>query len=428
MTEYCSVLVGESWDSDTSPNVVVEYVFEDGDGDIASESVKTHTRSHLSSLSGFSQQLQLVKVRQQQNDCDDTIIDSEHCRVTLQCKPVYNVSIAGVAVASEARMLEVYDGKDGTYLQTVRGRKDKEDSEADDSRVHFMCHCHLDKPLGAITVKFLSLGQRVSFEVAHIKVELQQAPPSSPGQSCVPGAIDMDKLRQDVHDMGDNVSDRAKAFLTTLENFQKNKRGAADDMRHLLLDKNAPEGMGHSMTGITTLLSMFAASSSARTAAQPSPLQDSRSAEGSMMNHMLTQMMSSLTVGGGGGGGVKEEEARGGGGGEMGGEAGMFRFLQSVCGQVSQQRAEEGEARGIASPDILQNTDNRSGGGVSASSSVEMESRVTAQVEAMVESRLSEVEQHIKQEVDERMDELETRMTGKLDAILALLQSQKPPS
>lgn len=66
--------------------------------------------------------------------------------------------------------------------------------------------------------------------------------------------------------------------------------------------------------------------------------------------------------------------------------------------------------------------------GSAVAASAELESRVTAQVEAIVESRLNAVEEHIKEQVDQRMEEMETRMSGKLDAIFALLQNSQKPS
>ena len=84
---------------------------------------------------------------------DNTSEDSQHCVLLLHCKHVYSMAIAGLAVASEARTVEVYDARDGSYLQTVRGLKDREDSEADDSIVHFMCRCTLDEPLPALGIK-----------------------------------------------------------------------------------------------------------------------------------------------------------------------------------------------------------------------------------------------------------------------------------
>ncbi|XP_076470577.1 ATPase PAAT-like [Babylonia areolata] len=412
MDEYCTVQVLDSWEPDIKPNDIVECVFEDANSEIVpNESIKPHSkRDHLTSQNSLSQRLQVTHRGHEDPD------DIPPCQITLQCKPLRCINIAGLWVASEARNVEMYDTKDGSYLQTVRGVKDREDSEADNSRVHFLCRCQLDRPVEGVTVKFMSLGKRVSFEIAHIKVVLEAC--SSPKQTGGSGAlsspsIDMDRLRQDVDDMGETVSDRAKAFLTTLENFQKNKHGAVDDMRQLLMDRNAPEGMGQSMGGITTLLSMFA-SSAAAGRSPTSQSSDTFPTEGAMMNHMLTQMMSSLSMWPGGG------EARGKG------ERDMFQFLQSVCSQVSQQRAGDSSAQ-TEHPGASQAIEQGKGrdSNTAAESSGKLESRVTAQVEAAMESRLSEVEEHIKQQVDRRMEELETRMTDKLDAIFALLQAQK---
>ena len=51
---------------------------------------------------------------------------------------------------------------------------------------------------------------------------LETSSKPSVGSAAVSGqSIDMERLRRDVDSMGDTVSDRAKAFLTTLEQFQK---------------------------------------------------------------------------------------------------------------------------------------------------------------------------------------------------------------
>ena len=74
----------------------------------------------------------------------------------------------------------------------------------------------------SVLLQFLSLGQRRSFEIAHIRVVLETSSKPSVGSAAVSGqSIDMERLRRDVDSMGDTVSDRAKAFLTTLEQFQK---------------------------------------------------------------------------------------------------------------------------------------------------------------------------------------------------------------
>lgn len=67
--------------------------------------------------------------------------------------------------------------------------------------------------------QFLSLGLRETFEVARIKVVLQPCTTTSAPQ--IGRTVNMDKLKRDVENMGDSVSDEAKAFLTTLEKFQK---------------------------------------------------------------------------------------------------------------------------------------------------------------------------------------------------------------
>nr|KAG5692282.1 hypothetical protein BaRGS_007190 [Batillaria attramentaria] len=131
--------------------------------------------------------------------------------------------IKGFAIASEARTLEVYDGRNDSYLQTVRGMRDVEDSEADDSKIHFMCRCTLEEPLKSIKIK--------SFEIAHIRLLMEPSTAcGDPGnyQGAIGQGIDMEKLRRDVDSMGDTVSDRARAFLTTMENFQK--RAAVDSL------------------------------------------------------------------------------------------------------------------------------------------------------------------------------------------------------
>ena len=99
-------------------------------------------------------------------------------------------------------------------------------------------HLTVDEPLHAVSTKireychtmssldsafqFLSLGQRRSFEIAHLRVMLETSSKPSVGGTVMSGqTIDMERLRRDVDSMGDTVSDRAKAFLTTLEHFQK---------------------------------------------------------------------------------------------------------------------------------------------------------------------------------------------------------------
>ena len=169
-------------------------------------------------------------------------------------------------------------------LMSTEARWSIRDDQGDDSIIHFICHCMHDQPLHAINIRvgwwqrfqfmchwipdellhtinsiihfiwamhlivyeplhavstkireychtmssldsafqFLSLGQRKSFEIAHLRVMLETSSKPSVGSTAMSGqTIDMERLRRDVDSMGDTVSDRAKAFLTTLEHFQK---------------------------------------------------------------------------------------------------------------------------------------------------------------------------------------------------------------
>ncbi|KAK7111083.1 ATPase PAAT-like [Littorina saxatilis] len=375
MTDYCTVTCNY-WHTDHDPSTVIEYAFDD-----AEDTRRPHLKDHITLL---GHRTQVTKPRGEQSEED------HHCIITLQCKPVCKVEIVRLAVASEARTLELYDGSNGSYLSTVKGFKDSEDSDADGYIVQFMCFCVFDEPLNAVKIKFLSLGLRETFEVARIKVVLQPCTTTSAPQ--IGRTVNMDKLKRDVENMGDSVSDEAKAFLTTLEKFQKNKSGAVDDVRHMLTDKNLATADGRTMAGVTNLLAMYAN--------MQGGAPGSTHAEGSQMNNMLTQMMAMMAV--------NQDSAAAGGD-----KQDTYKFLQTVCGQVTAQREadqkEEEKAEQATVGDV--------------ESAADLESRVTKKVEKIVESRLSAVEQHIKEEVDGRMDEMETRMTNKLDAIFALLQN-----
>lgn len=414
MTEYCDLTF--SWEPDKDPHRVVEYKFGNGEAEDHHEHGRLHSRDHfflLGQIGGDRLQVTFYPseppTRRSRSSESDIITQ---CVLRVECKPVYNMVLKGFAVASEARTLEVYDGRDDSYLQTVRGARDKEDSEADDSKIHFMCRCTLEEPLKSINIKFLSLGPRQSFEIAHIRLMLKQCSSAESSQQRPTGQnIDMEKLRREVDEMGDTVSERARAFLTTLENFQKSKQGGVDDLRHLLLDKSASGSDGPPLAGITTLLAMF----SCNTMGSPSPLgahaspasmtsHGERQVEGSVMNQMLTQMMSSLALGEGRAQGRDREE--------------MFNFLKSMCSQVAQQRGEVDALDAPAGEKLEGEKELRE------EASVALETKL----DSLVESRLDAVEERLMSRVDAHLAELESRMSSKLDAVLALLQNAAPPA
>ncbi|KAK7477074.1 hypothetical protein BaRGS_00031660 [Batillaria attramentaria] len=365
MTEYCTATF--TWEPDKDPSKVIEYKFGSGESDDR-EHGRQHSRDHFFILGQVEgDRLQVTHYPSDAVDGHEGSENISHCWMNLECKPVYSMIIKGFAIASEARTLEVYDGRNDSYLQTVRGMRDVEDSEADDSKIHFMCRCTLEEPLKSIKIKFLSLGPRQSFEIAHIRLLVE--PSTACGdpsnyQAATGQGINMEKLRRDVDSMGDTVSDRARAFLTTMENFQKGRQGALDDMRHLLVDRNASGSDAPSM-------------------------------------------MSSMAVG--------EGAAQGGDRGQM------FQFLQSVCSQVAEQRAavdsldakkKEEEEASEKEEQIRQEA-----------GSAELESKLESKLDSLMESRLDAVEERLMSRVDAHLADLETRMSSKLDAVLALLQN-----
>lgn len=110
-------------------------------------------QTHHDILRGLgSHRLQMI--RNYFEDASGNSQEYEHCTLTLTCTPAYNVVLAGFAIASEARTLEIYD-KNGGYLRTIRGVRDLDDSEADGSRVHFLCHCNLEKHTNCISLKVI---------------------------------------------------------------------------------------------------------------------------------------------------------------------------------------------------------------------------------------------------------------------------------
>lgn len=72
----------------------------------------------------------------------------------------------------------------------------------------------------SVCCQFLSLGPRENFEIAHLRLGLQACSELKEDRTAGQG-IDMARLRRDIDSMGDSVSERAKAFMETLESFQK---------------------------------------------------------------------------------------------------------------------------------------------------------------------------------------------------------------
>ena len=67
--------------------------------------------------------------------------------------------------------------------------------------------------------QFLSLAKRKTFQVFRIIINISQD--FSKSISHLQGSIDIKRLKKDVDEMGENISKKAKDFLTTMEQFEK---------------------------------------------------------------------------------------------------------------------------------------------------------------------------------------------------------------
>ncbi|XP_062601464.1 uncharacterized protein LOC134263169 isoform X2 [Saccostrea cucullata] len=143
--DYCTVL--PSWDFDKDPATIVEYYFgqefssqtddndDDRSGQQPCQDINPRTFLQLTSVEG-----------------------EEVCTVTLTCKPQYHISICGLHVFSQARLMEIYDASEG-YLKTVRGQRVRmmgDDEGGEDSEVVYKCRTSLDTCYG-LTIKVILL-------------------------------------------------------------------------------------------------------------------------------------------------------------------------------------------------------------------------------------------------------------------------------
>ncbi|BFZ02309.1 hypothetical protein BsWGS_05348 [Bradybaena similaris] len=151
---------------------------------------------------------------------------NNRCVLRLRCPDYDFTLINGITVISESRTLEISNDTDG-YISTVRGKRINDDSE-NSNIILYLCKCHFEESYTDLHIKFLSLGERTSFNLHSVVVSIvQQTEHTSvqPGES-----LDINKLRKDVDAMGSAVSDRAKDLLATMEQFKQNKLKNFEEM------------------------------------------------------------------------------------------------------------------------------------------------------------------------------------------------------
>ncbi|XP_059166901.1 uncharacterized protein LOC131949144 [Physella acuta] len=227
-----------------------------------------------------------------QLSCNKEVVESSNCILTVQTLKSDSTRINGICIISESRTLEVSNDMDG-YLTTIRGKQlfnciDKEEGH----KKLYLCKCLFDESYTNLTVKFLSLGGSSFFTVTSLIICLDKQVENYVHVSH--GAFDMTKLKKDVDKMGYTISDKAKSFLATMEQFEQNKVKSFGG----LLTSNHPATTS-SKPVISDIMNSVLGQSAMRSLLGKSPQLDS---------------------------------------GSRGEESNIYSMLQAVCGNVSQMR------------------------------------------------------------------------------------------
>ncbi|OWF47750.1 hypothetical protein KP79_PYT17589 [Mizuhopecten yessoensis] len=251
--DYCTVL--PSWEFDKDPACVVSYLFDSIDG--------------LSEASAAD----YVPPNNFMNSCltlecasnDQLTGDSrEPCTLSITSKPQYRVSVLGVDIISQSRLLEVYDTCEG-YMMTSRGKRipclDAEGGENKSDM--FNCRVRLKETLFGFTVKFPSTSNMKEFNIYNIVVILNPET-GDEGNGEVAPTFNMGKVRSFVDT--ESMSPGAQQLMRSVEQFQQNKKSAVSGLQGMFSQsssRSAGSSSGPGMMGLMGLMSMFSNMSSA---------------------------------------------------------------------------------------------------------------------------------------------------------------------
>ncbi|XP_041370705.1 ATPase PAAT-like [Gigantopelta aegis] len=380
MADYCQVSFG--WKTERDFHHVIDYCVEQpGETDRNSE-------SNVNAL--------LLPGRL---DLFSESSDGEHssvCTLKLKCKPMYKVAIKGLDIVSEARTLEIYDDIDG-YLQSVKGVPIP---GCEEDQMFYITSFEIKDSTTGIEIKFLSLGERLSFQIRQIRITLVQQE-TRPDRS----KLDMVRLKNHIAGLGSQVSDRAKSLFETMEQYQKNQQGVLGGVQNLLSMTSMCSDKESTMSGLAGLLSTF----SHLKQQQKNPLVDLASNgtskeedecnEKSDPSKLADNMLSGMMSGADSGDTVNSDD--------------MYKFLQSVCGRVTKMR-EKTELENKEQDDLT-NTEVLQGGTISTTI-------VDPAVMTELVNQLKVAEERIVRRVERRMTQMEDRINRKLDRILQALQ------
>ncbi|KAK3095425.1 hypothetical protein FSP39_014505 [Pinctada imbricata] len=211
--DYCTVL--PSWDFEKDPAEIVTYFFgqecrhvagEEDDSDLSSSQCTVDFRKTLC-------------LKSTETDSGE----NEPLVISVTCKPQYRVSVCGIHVVSNTRIVELYDTSEG-YLCSVRGSVldtplDEEGGE--ETETVYRCRRRLEEAQFGLSIKFPKTGNLSLINIYQIVLILHpELEDDHPEPSCN-GMINMAKVKDYVTGMGDNISDNARMLMKNVEEYQK---------------------------------------------------------------------------------------------------------------------------------------------------------------------------------------------------------------
>ncbi|GFO13498.1 chromosome 10 open reading frame 88 [Plakobranchus ocellatus] len=359
-----------SWSPDGSPAHVTKFTYLDVT-DLNKENDEISIDFESDRLAGdvdFCPETQLWLTREGSDE------DSKYCILHLTCPKPDFAQINGVSVISESRTLEVSNELKG-YITTARGKKlsqrlSQVGVDGSNSSDLYSCSCFLEESCPSLSLKFLSIGNRSAFCVQSICINIIQHGLQSPP---VKGSLDITKLKKDIEDMGSLMSERAKDFMSTLEQYEKNK---IDKSSGLLAATLGNSSTGTSTNGLSSIMSSILGTGTMKSLAKSSI-------------------------------------------GSDGDQQDMYKILNSVCGSVANLRVASVKQENTQCETDVKTCDDTALKAKSENLAVSTENM--DKLKSELRSELSE----IKQEMLTEIHEVKLELNQKLDSILHLLQDLK---
>lgn len=412
--DYCTVL--PSWEFDKDPACVVSYAF-------GKENEKSQVED---SGEGVPEKYNPSNSLILQCQCDD-MGEREPCMISVTCKPQYRISVTGIHVVSESKTLEIYDTGE-IYLTTVKGRQLQVSTDREDQPPHslYRCKTNIKESLYGLSVKFLSFGEKSTLTIYSIllilKPELDGFSPEK--EEATGRQINIDKVKDFLHDMGDTIPDGARNLLQSMEDYQMNQKSAMSGLQGLMTS-GPPSGDKFGMMGLMSILSQAtsttgsAGQSNIRTNRQTSSVNGSQNTNSLSTNNTVNTSDQRGNIGNFSYSNTADRENQRvscENNKETGDRSDMFKMLQNICGKVTRIREDEKKTEETMNNSVLY---DESGEVISVPCPNRV--RETKATDLAHDSSLMEVEQRLKEHIDKQIVKIEEKLSEKLDKMLSML-------